>query len=200
MGEGFLWGPLVLFAAVMTLTPGPNVVLIIASGAIFGFRRTFPQMLGITLGFGFMTLAAGFGLAGMVRAEPRVHAMLKYMGTAYFLYLAWRIAGADARSAGTAARKRPIGFLAAALFTWMNPKARVSALGALAAYSSVGGDVLFETSVIAGVLAACCMLSCVVWARFGTLIGRLIAGPRARMVFNWSMAGLLVLSLIPVLA
>ena len=92
------------------------------------------------------------------------------------------------------------GFLAAALFTWMNPKAWVSALGALTAYSSVGGDVLFETSVIAGVLAACCMLSCVVWARFGTLIGRLIAGPRARMVFNWSMAGLLVLSLIPVLA
>ena len=200
MGEGFLFGPLVLFAAVTTLTPGPNVVLVTASGANFGFRRTIRQMLGITLGFGSMALAAGFGLASMVHAEPRVHAMLKYMGAAYFLYLAWRIAAADDRNAGTAARARPIGFLEAALFTWMNPKAWVSALGALAAYSTVGGDVLLQTSVIAGVLAAFCMLSCVIWAGFGTLIGRLIAQPRARAAFNWSMAGLLVLSLIPVLA
>jgi threonine/homoserine/homoserine lactone efflux protein len=199
MAEGFQWGPLVLFAAVMTFTPGPNVVLVTASSANFGFRRTVRQMLGITLGFGSMVLAAGFGLAGMVHAEPRAHAMLKYMATVYFLYLAWRIAGADARSTGTATRARPIGFLEAALFTWMNPKAWVSALGALAAYSTVGGDVPSQTSVIAGVLAAFCLLSCAVWAGFGTLIGRLIAEPRARMLFNWSMAGLLVLSLIPVL-
>jgi threonine/homoserine/homoserine lactone efflux protein len=199
MDEGFLWGPLVLFAAVMTLTPGPNVVLVTASGANFGFHRTIPQMLGITLGFGSMTLATGLGLAGMTHAAPHVHAMLKYLGTAYLLYLAWRIANAAPGNAGTAARTRPIGFVEAILFTWMNPKAWVSALGAVAAYSTVGGHVLLQTSVIAGVLAVFCLLSCAVWAGFGTLIGRLITEPRARMVFNWLMAGLLVLSLIPVL-
>jgi threonine/homoserine/homoserine lactone efflux protein len=198
MGDGFLWGPLVLFAAVMTLTPGPNVVLVTASGANFGFRRTIPQMLGITLGFGFMVVAAGFGLAGVVHAEPHVHAALKYAGAAYFVYLAWRIARADAGRGG-AARAKPFGCLEAALFTWMNPKAWVSVLGALAAYTIVGGDVVWQTSVIAAVLAAFCLLSCVIWAGFGTVIGRVIAKPRARMAFNWSMAGLLVLSLVPVL-
>lgn len=193
-----LLGPLVLFAAAVTLTPGPNVVLVTASGANFGFRRTIPQMLGITLGFGFMAVAAGLGLAGMVHAEPRLHAVLKYAGAAYLLYLAWRIARADAGS-GASSRARPIGFLEAALFTWMNPKAWVSVLGALAAYTTVGGDVLWETSVIAAVLAAFCLISVAVWAGFGTVIGRFLARPRARILFNWCMAGLLVLSLIPVL-
>jgi threonine/homoserine/homoserine lactone efflux protein len=191
-----LMGPLVLFAAAMTLTPGPNVVLVTASGANFGFRRTIPQMIGITLGFGSMAVATGLGLAGLIHAEPRVHTALKYAGAAYFLYLAWRIARADASSAS--GRAKPIGLVEAALFTSMNPKAWVSALGALAAYTTVGGDVLRETLVIAGVLAAFCLLSCVIWAGFGTAIGRFIAKSRARMAFNWSMAGFLVLSLIPV--
>src|SRR5882757_5552491 len=116
-----LLGPLVLFAAAVTLTPGPNVVLVTASAANLGFRRTVPQMIGITFGFGSMVLATGLGLAGVVHAEPRLHALLKYAGAAYLLYLAWRIARADAASAS--ARARPIGFFEATLFTWMNPKA-----------------------------------------------------------------------------
>jgi threonine/homoserine/homoserine lactone efflux protein len=192
-----LLGPLVLFAAAVTLTPGPNVVLVTASAANFGFRRTIPQMLGITFGFGTMVLATGLGLAGVVHAEPRLHMALKYAGAAYLLYLAWRIARADAASAS--ARARPINFIEATLFTWMNPKAWVSALGAAAAFTTVGGDVLWESFVIAVALAAFCLLSAAAWAGFGTVIGRYLANPRARIAFNWSMAGLLVLSLIPVL-
>jgi threonine/homoserine/homoserine lactone efflux protein len=192
-----LLGPLVLFAAAVTLTPGPNVVLVTASAANFGFRRTIPQMIGITVGFGSMVMAVGLGLAGVVHVEPRLHALLKYAGAAYLLYLAWRIARADAASAS--ARARPIGFIEATLFTWMNPKAWVSALGAAAAFTTVGGDVLWESALIAGVLAAFCLISAVVWAGFGTMIGRTLARPSARVAFNWSMAGLLVLSLIPVL-
>jgi len=191
-----LLGPLVLFAAAVTLTPGPNVVLVTASAANFGFRRTVPQMLGITFGFGAMVLATGLGLAGVVHAEPRLHVVLKYAGAAYLLYLAWRIARADAASASM--RAKPIGFVEATLFTWMNPKAWVSALGAAAAFTTVGGDLLWESTLIAGVLAFFCLLSTAVWAGFGTVIGRYLARPRQRRAFNWSMAGLLVLSLIPV--
>src|ERR1044072_4384241 len=161
-----LLGPLVLFAAAVTLTRGPNVVLVTASAANFGFRRTVPQMLGITFGFGTMVLATGLGLAGVGHAEPRPHTVLKYAGAAYLLYLAWRIASADAASAS--ARARPIGFVEATLFTWMNPKAWVSALGAAAAFTTVGGNLLLESALIAGVLAAFCPLSAAVWAGFGT--------------------------------
>jgi threonine/homoserine/homoserine lactone efflux protein len=191
-----LLGPLVLFAVAMTLTPGPNVVLVTASAANFGFRRTVPQMLGITFGFGSMVMATGLGFAGLVHAEPRLHTALKYAGAAYLLYLAWRIARADPASAS--ARARPISFLEATLFTWMNPKAWVSALGAVAAYTTVGGSMLWQTSVIAGVLAAACLASVMIWAGFGSIIGRYLADQRARLVFNLFMAGLLVLSLIPV--
>ena len=192
-----LLGPLILFASVMSLTPGPNVVLVTASAANFGFGRTIPQIVGITLGFGALVMAVGLGLAGLFRAEPRLHTVLRYAGGAYLLYLAWCIARADA-AGGASARSRPIGFVEATLFQLINPKGWVFAVGALAAYTTVGGDVLWETSIIAIVNVVTCLISVVIWAAFGTAIGHLLGNPRARLVFNWSMAGLLVLSLIPV--
>ena len=192
-----LLGPLVLFAAAMCLTPGPNVVMITATAVNFGFRRAIPHMLGITFGFGALILATGIGLAGLFHAEPRLHSALKYAGAAYLLYLAWRIAQAGAASADST-RARPINFVEAVLFQLINPKGWVTALGALAAYTTVGEDMVLQTLVITGVLAAWCLASCVVWAGFGAAIARFLGSPRARLTFNWSMGGLLVLSLIPV--
>src|SRR5579871_490640 len=188
MGEGILLGPLVLFAAAMCLTPGPNVVMVTASAANFGFRRTVPQILGITLGFGAMVMAAGCGLAGLFKAEPRLHVWLKYAGLAYLLYLAWRIALADA-AAARPARARPINFLEATLITWLNPKGWVTTLGALAAYTTAGGNFVVQGAVIAAVLAIACGMSVVIWAGFGAAIARLLSTARARKTFNWSMAG-----------
>jgi threonine/homoserine/homoserine lactone efflux protein len=197
MGEGILLGPLVLFAAAMCLTPGPNVIMVTASAANFGFRRAIPHILGITLGFGFMVMAVGFGLAGLFHAGPRLHTVLKYAGATYLLYLAWRIAQADAASSDST-RAKPINFVEAVLFQWINPKGWVTAVGALAAYTTVGKDVLLQTSVIASVLAGACFASVVIWAGFGAAIARFLGSRRARLAFNWSMAGLLVISLISV--
>ncbi len=197
MGEGILLGPLVLFAAAMCLTPGPNVIMVTASAANFGFRRAIPHMLGITLGFGFIVVTVGFGLAGLFAAEPRLHTLLKCAGAAYLLYLAWRIAQAGAASSGSP-RAKPINFLEAMLFRWINPKGWVIAVGALVAYTTAGGNVLLQTAVITGVLAAACFASVALWAGFGVAIARFLGRPDARRAFNWSMAGLLVISLIPV--
>lgn len=198
MADGVSFGPLLLFAAATTLTPGPNVIMVTASAANFGFRRAIPQMFGITFGFGVMIVAAGLGLAGLVRAEPRLHLLMKYLGFAYLAYLAWRIARADAGSNAPDGTK-PIGFLEACLFTWINPKAWVMAMGAVATYTTAGNNVLWETSAITAVLAGACLVSCLVWAGFGAVIERHLANPRVRRAFNWSMAGLLVLSLALVL-
>lgn len=192
-----LLGPLVLFAAVMSLTPGPNIIMVTASAATFGFHRTIPLMIGVTIGFGALVLAAGFGLAGLVHAEPSLQAVLKYAGGAYLLYLAWSIARTDA-SDGTSARAKPVGPVAGALFQWVNPKAWVFAVGAVAAYTTAGGELLREIFVIAGVNIVACLVSVVLWAAFGAAIGRFLATARARKAFNWSMAALLLLSLAPV--
>src|SRR5947208_2588519 len=108
-------GPLILFAVVMSFTPGPNVVMVTASAANHGFRRAIPHMLGITVGFFVMVMAVGLGLAGVIHAEPRLHEALKYGGAAYLLYLAWRVANSRGTS-GVASRAKPISFLEAALF------------------------------------------------------------------------------------
>src|SRR5260370_15470725 len=115
-----LTGPLVLFAAAMCLTPGPNVVMVTASAANFGFRRSIPHILGITFGFGFMVLAVGFGLAGLLQAEPRLHTALKYAGATYLLYLAWRIAQADP-AGGHRTPAKPVNFIEPVPLQWCNP-------------------------------------------------------------------------------
>lgn len=192
-----LIGPLVLFALTMALTPGPNNIMVTASAANFGFRRAVPHMLGVTLGFVFMLLALGLGLTGLFHAEPRIHVVLKYLGAAYLLYLAWRIARAG-DSDGKGARDRPITFLEGAAFQWINPKAWIIAFGAMTAYTTVGGSMVSEVALIAAVFAVITFPSLAIWALFGVGLGRWLKGPGARAAFNWSMAALLVLSLVPV--
>ena len=196
MTDGVMLGPLVLFAAAMCLTPGPNVVLVVASSVNFGFRGAVPHILGISIGFGLMAAAIGLGLAGLFEAEPALHGAVRYFGAAYLLYLAWRIAWSTATVSDREAR--PIGFLEAVLFQWLNPKGWATAVGAFATYTPVGADTWRQTSVVTAVLAVACSASVVLWAAFGAGMSRFLATPRIRSAFNWSMAGLLVLSLVPV--
>ena len=179
--------------------------MLAASGATYGFRRTGPHMLGITFGFPAMVVAVGLGLGGVFTAVPQLHTVVKYLGAAYLLVLAWRIGtarvpdGAEPAMGG-AGSGRPLTFLQAALFQWVNPKAWVMALGSVSTYTTVGGAVLAEVLVIAGVFGVVSLASTSTWALAGVGIARLLAGSaRGLRAFNIAMALLLAASVIPFL-
>jgi threonine/homoserine/homoserine lactone efflux protein len=191
-------GPLVTFAAATSLTPGPNNVMITASGANFGFARSIPHMLGVGIGFMVMIVAVGLGLGQVFERLPVLHEILRYGGAAYLLYLAWRIAtAAPAAAEARPSSARPLSFLHAALFQWVNPKGWMMAVGALSTYTTVGGDFVAETLTIALVFGAIGLPSVALWALLGVGIGRLLQAPWALRVFNVTMAVLLVASLAP---
>jgi threonine/homoserine/homoserine lactone efflux protein len=184
------------FAFVTSVTPGPNNMMLLASGVNFGFRRTLPHMAGISAGFALMAFLVGLGIAGVFRAAPAAVTGLKLVAVAYMLWLAWKIAHAAAPGEGRA-RPRPMTFLQAAGFQWVNPKAWAMALGAVAAY--LPDPTALGCLVLALAFAAVNLPSVALWAAAGQGLRRLLARPAALRVFNWAMAALLILSLWPVL-
>lgn len=188
------------FAFVTSITPGPNNMMLLASGVNFGFMRTVPHMLGVSLGHALMVFVVGMGLTGVMHAWPPAMIALKVASVIYMLWLAWKIAHAGApggTAAGAVSAAKPLNFLQAAAFQWVNPKAWAMALGATSAYAGDGG--LMAVTIVAVVFAATNLPSVSVWAAMGEALRGWLSDPARLRVFNWTMAGLLVVSLIPVL-
>ncbi|RIQ60028.1 LysE family translocator [Bordetella avium] len=191
-----LLGPLALFALVSSITPGPNNVMLASSGLTFGFRRTMPHMLGVTIGFSVMILLVGLGLGSLFGQFPWLYTVLKYGGVAYLIYLAWKIANSGPMEDGSA-RATPMTFMQAALFQWVNPKAWVMTVGVVATYTPQQGFVanLLVATLVSGLIN---FPSLSVWVSFGMALRRILHRPGAIRAFNISMAILLVLSLYPI--
>ncbi|MGJ8617699.1 MAG: LysE family translocator [Sulfitobacter sp.] len=188
---------LALFAFVSSATPGPNNLMLMASGANYGFRRSIPHMLGISIGFMVLMLLTGIGLVQIFDIYPVSYIILKVLSVAYMLYLAWKIANAapvkERKVTGT-----PMTFLQAAAFQWVNPKAWAMALTAITVYVADGGPVLL---MIAATVFACVNLpSVTIWTVLGQQMARFLTNPARLRAFNWTMAGLLIASLYPVLS
>ncbi len=183
------------FAFVTSVTPGPNNMMLLASGVNFGLRGTVPHMLGISVGHSLMVFLVGLGVAGLFTAWPPALVVLKLVSVAYMLWLAWKIANAAAPGAGREGA-RPMTFLQAAAFQWVNPKAWAMALGAVAAY--VPEPSVWAYAAVAGVFAMVNLPSVAVWAGAGQMVRRWLQHPGRLRAFNWGMAALLVLSLWPV--
>ncbi|MVO15271.1 LysE family translocator [Parasedimentitalea huanghaiensis] len=187
---------LALFAFVSSITPGPNNLMLMASGANFGFRRTIPHMLGVALGFVFMVLLVGAGLVQIFDAYPVSYTVLKVGSVIYLLYLAWKIANAGPAEAGEASGN-PMTFLQAAAFQWVNPKAWAMALTAISAYTP---DQTLTAILLVGVVFGAVNLPSVSsWTVLGQQMARVLTNPRRLTAFNWTMAVLLVASLYPVI-
>lgn len=187
---------LILFAFVSSATPGPNNLMLMASGANYGFTRSIPHMLGISIGFSMMIVLVGAGLSQIFDTYPISHMILKIISVGYLSYLAWKIATA-APIKRNMSEGRPMTFLQAAAFQWVNPKAWAMALTALSVYAP--GQTLAAFAVVAVVFGLVNLPSITLWTMMGQQMARVLTNPRRLQIFNWSMAGLLIASLYPVL-
>jgi threonine/homoserine/homoserine lactone efflux protein len=185
---------LLVFAFAAATTPGPSNLLASASGANFGYRRTIPFILGSIAGLPLLIVAIGLGLGQLLKVYPALHEVLKWGGSAYLLYLAWRIATAG-RPQGDAGAGRPLTFLQAAAFQWINPKGWLAAASALGAFTTDPQRYVRDTLLVAGVFFVCFLLATNVWCLFGTAMGRLLASRRALAWFNGFMSLLIVASI-----
>ena len=188
-----------VFALAMSLTPGPNNVMLAASGSRFGIRRTLPHLAGVTLGFPLMLFLVGVGLASVLVASSSLQLRMKIMSCAYLLWLAFQIARSSS-AGGDRDRAKPLSFLQAAAFQWVNPKAWLMAVGAISAYTAGRGSQLYiQVAIIAAMTLAVSLLSTLTWTAFGAAIRLWLRSPAALRLFNFAMALMLLVSTAPIL-
>lgn len=183
------------FALVAAYTPGPNNVMLAASGANFGFRRTLPHIFGILVGFCSLVLAAGLGLATLFTAMPWLYDVLKVISVLFLLYLAGKIGSAG--RATTKNRAKPLSFFQAASFQMINPKAITVIISSVTAYTSTAENVGAEVTMLLIVFATATICATCTWTVFGAAIAHLLNNKNRLRRFNLTMALLLLASLFP---
>jgi threonine/homoserine/homoserine lactone efflux protein len=186
------------FAAVSAFTPGPNNTLLMSAGMNFGFRRTIPMIMGVCLGFPLMIACVGLGLGEVFTRFPVIYTALKYVGAAYMLWLAYKIATATRSSDETKQDARPLGFLQMALFQWVNPKGWVMAVTALSAYT-VAASYYTGVALVSGTFVLMGITSAATWAMFGSSLRSVLNHPKYFRAINIVLALTLVASLWPMM-
>lgn len=188
-----------LFALVSSITPGPNNTMLLASGVNFGLQRTLRHLLGVQIGFGVMLVSVGLGLHTVLAQYPGVYDALRWLGGAYLLWLAWKLARSGPLQSDLPSAARPMGFFAAAGFQALNPKAWVMAVTCMSTYlpaQAATAQVLWLTALFALIGGPCSVF----WAAFGSAMRSVLQDPRRLRLFNIAMAVALVASLYPMLA
>jgi len=191
----------IAYAIVSAITPGPNNMMLLASGLNYGIRKTVPHIAGIVFGFGLMVFLAGMGLLSILDYVPFLYQILHIASVLYLLYLAWKIASASPLDSNKSSKKNPMTFWQAVAFQWVNPKALVMAMAAITTYVPDEPESAFVLNVvIVSLIYAIVTIPCAgIWAIFGNSFRRFLSNPLYYRIFNITMAVLLVLSLYPLL-
>lgn len=180
--------PLYGFVFLGLFSPGPNVILLTLSGARFGFRSTLPHLLGVAAGVGVTAGLTGLGIGALLTAQPAVELTLKIIAAAWILWMAWKLW--HARPGSASAKDRPMTFLEAVLFQWVNPKVWAVALTAASAYPGAGGP-WSEALRLGSAFAGINLFVCLFWTSAGAALTALLTRPRVWLVFSRGMALLL---------
>ena len=188
--------PLFVFALVMYITPGPNNVMVASSSANYGIRATLPHMVGIAVGFALMLDLVCAGIAGLLIAIPALTLTMRVLGAMWMAWLAYKIATAKPPEPGEQ-RGRLMGFFGAAAFQWINPKAWMIALAVATTFLRPDEPLSLELLRLTLVFLICSVPSLYAWALIGSGARRLLRSHRAFRIFNVSMGGLLLASVIP---
>lgn len=189
--------PLLIFSISTSISPGPNNLMLLSSGLNHGIRKSLAHFCGICLGFSSMTLFVAIGLGVLFKSHPSVNEGLKYLGSAYMLYLAWKIYKSNDKIDASHSAK-PLTFLQASLFQWLNPKAWVMVIGAISMFT-------LSTNFIINAIAICCAFllaflpSGFAWLYFGLLMQKVLKSEKHKHWFNTTMAILLVASVLMIL-
>ena len=176
-----------VFALVAAITPGPSNVLLTATGMQVGLLRGLPCLFGIGAGMGSMMFLGAYGFGATVTAYPDVMQVVRWLGAAFLLWLAWKIASAPVGDS-SGEPPRATGFFGAALLQWVNPKAWLVAAGAVATYLPGGGtDGLLHAVIFTLVFVSAALPSSLVWLAFGAAAQRYLRDPRRQRGFNIAM-------------
>ena len=188
--------PLILFCFTAAVTPGPNNFTIMISSLTFGVKKTIPHGLGIYLGFPVMVLAIGLGLESIFTAYPKIHLIIKITGSAYMLWLSWKIITASTKTNNIKQRK-PFSIIQAVSFQWVNPKAQVMAIGAVSAYTSTNSNIsiLTQVFIIAGIYFIVSIPALGVWMLGGKIFNRILKHEKHLRLFNLTLGLSLMLSI-----
>jgi len=187
-----------LFAAVAAGTPGPSNLLLTATGANVGVLRGLPCLLGVSVGMGVMMFLVAFGLGSVVLANPTVLRVLNWVGAAFMLWLAWKIATAGRSDLDP--RRKPVGFSGAAAFQWINPKSWLVCASAAGTYLHAGSrGAVAQAMAFGGLFVLASLPCCFVWLAFGATAQRWLRTDRARRTFNIAMGALLAGSVLLIL-
>ncbi len=181
---------LLSYSFINSVTPGPNNIMLASSGVNFGFKRTIPHFMGVYLGFILMLTIVCFGLGEVFTRFPQIQPILKYVGSAYLLYLAWRIFRSS--SISNASVGKPLSFFEAALFQYINPKAWILAGTIPSAFVTGVQITSIDVLYLVGGHAMVSLPAILFWVIAGTQLRRLLSTPRTLMIFNTVMALLLV--------
>lgn len=187
---------LLSYSFATSITPGPNNIMLLASGSNFGFARSVPHALGISAGFFVLLLAIGAGVGALIIAFPALHLALKIAGGAYLLFLAWRIGMSRSIGSDSGSTGRPMSFMEAVAFQWVNPKAWIMGIGAMTVYTDPKHPLL-SVVLVASIFALVNLPSVSIWAAFGSALRQHLSDPERLRWFNVTMGFLLALSLLP---
>lgn len=195
------------FALVASATPGPNNVILMATGRSVGTVRGIPVLAGIALGIAFMIFTISIGLGSYIVDVPIVQNTLKYVGIAFLLWLAWKIASSPLESSEKEQNeeqlnreKKSIGFLKAAIFQWVNPKAWISCASAISVYFSVDSDVLPQALTFSAIFILMATVGCFPWLAFGSSLKQFLKSDRTNRTFNIIMGLLLLVPIFTIIS